>query len=95
MSNIEKLKTRRQNDYAKMYVYNANIWNDLLDAVHEYMGESEHNGMKACFPGCLDSDSVDNLENWSKRRKWLLLRDFIEYFQNDTDGCDGSLSTIV
>ena len=65
-----------------MYVYNSNMWKDLFDVVQEYMGESEHMGMRAEFPGCLDSDNVDDLNKWTEKRRLLLLRDFSLYMRH-------------
>ena len=77
----KKKKAEDQKSWHKMYVYDADIFDDLQDAVYEFIVENEHAGNKASC-GEISVDTVEDMEAWRKKRKELLLKDFCEYYMN-------------
>lgn len=76
---MKKLKASEQTDYAKMYVYSNQFFEDLVSMVAEYCLEAEHDGIRASMHE-LSSDTVDDMKEWCKKRKDLLFQDFFLYF---------------
>ena len=76
---MPKLRAEDKQDWPSMYVYNASLYEDLISYVTEFLGESEHMGATAQMKE-LSNDTVEDVQAWCKRRKELLLEDFITYY---------------
>ena len=61
------------------YVNWSQMYEDLLEMVTEYLGETEHSGIEP-HAGEVSSDTVVNVEEFTKIRKQVLRRDFLEYW---------------
>ena len=78
------LKVDEQTHWPPMYVYQKQVYQDLIEVVLEYLGECEHLGDVAMMKE-LSRDTVDDVEAWREKRKELLLRDFVAYIQVDLE----------
>lgn len=78
---MPKLKASEQLNWPEMYVYNTQLYVDLIAYVTEFLGECEHAGVQATMRE-LSSDTVDDMKKWREKRKQLLLEDFATYITN-------------
>ena len=74
-ADLKKRKADRQKHYPSMYVYQTDVVQDLLEMVAEYVGEAEHQGELANMTE-LSNSTVEDIEEWKKKRKELLKKDF-------------------
>ena len=82
-NNGEELKEIR------LYAYEASMYEDLHEAIDEYMGESEHNGFDGFSVG---SSEVSSEEQKQKLAKIVLWRDFGLYLQQSADELEEEMS---
>ena len=67
-------------DVGAGYVYWSEMYEDLLEMVTEYLGETEHQGISPSA-GEVSSDAVEDVEEFEDRRKEILRNDFVEYLR--------------
>lgn len=72
----EELETQ---DVGAGYTSWSDMYEDLLEMVTEYLGETEHNGIEP-HAGEVSSDTVEDAEEFTIARTRALRRDFLEYW---------------
>ena len=76
---MEKIKAKDQKYWPDMYVYEADVVNDLFVLVSEYIGECEHSDAIANC-GEISADVIEDTKEWHERRRKLLWKDFMQYY---------------
>ena len=61
------------------YVYMADVMEDLMELVFEYIGEAEHQGSDVNY-GEVSKDTVGDMKAFCEMRKEKLQKDFIAYW---------------
>jgi len=82
---MKKKRLEIGEDAAQLYVYNTTMYEDLIDMVMEYMGESEHQGFVASA-GEVSKDTIPEgmtMEEFTNKRKELLRKDFVTYWDSE------------
>lgn len=78
---MEKIKAEEleTQDVGAGYTSWSDMYEDLIEMVTEYLGETEHNGIKPSARE-VSSDTVEDVYSFVKMRKRILRRDFLEYW---------------
>lgn len=76
---MPKLRAEDQQNWSSMYVYNSDLYEDLISKVTEFLGEAEHMGITASMKE-LSSDTVEDVQAWCEKRKEILFADFLSYY---------------
>lgn len=74
----KKIASLLHGNWHRGYVYQADVYQDLMDMVIEFLGECEHHGKVASCDE-VSADTIEDLDTWVKKRKELLIRDFYVY----------------